>query len=153
MSLKQQIESDLKTALLGGDKITATILRSLKGVILNAEIAAGKREPGLSDDEITEILTKENKKRREAADLYSSAGDSQRTEAENAEIGIISNYLPPQLSDAELKEIIDNTIDNMNINDMKQIGLVIKGVREVVGSTASSDRIAGLSRDVLAGKQ
>ncbi len=153
MTLKQQIESDLKTALLGGDKATATILRSLKGVILNVEIAEGKREAGLSDDEITEILVRESKKRREAADLYSSAGDFQRAEAENTEIDVINKYLPSQLSDTELREIIDKTINSTGVNDMKQIGLVIKGVRESVGSTASSDRIAKMSRDALAGKQ
>ena len=67
MSVKQQIDQDLKTAMLGGDKTLTMTLRGLKSSILNAEIEQGKRESGLSDDESINVLSKEAKKRQESA--------------------------------------------------------------------------------------
>src|SRR5207302_1072349 len=81
MGVKQQIDQDLKAAMLSGDKTLATTLRGLKSSILNAEIAGGKRETGLSDDETVQVLSKEAKKRQESADLYVQGGNSERQEA------------------------------------------------------------------------
>src|SRR5579884_2969769 len=76
--LEQQIEQDLKAALLAGDKTKATTLRGLKAVLLNVKVATGKRETGLSDEEVLVQLSKQSKQRQESADLYLSAGDKDR---------------------------------------------------------------------------
>ena len=86
MALKQRIQDDLKAALLGGDRFVTETLRTLKAAILNEEVAAGKRDEGLDDDEIEKIIAKEVKKRNEAAALYDknmrqySAADERREE-------------------------------------------------------------------------
>ncbi|HYH36131.1 MAG TPA: GatB/YqeY domain-containing protein, partial [Candidatus Saccharimonadales bacterium] len=98
-TLEQRLEQDIKDALLSGDKTRATTLRGLKAVLLNVKVAAGKRDSGLTDDEVLPVLSKESKKRQESADLYKQGGDQARAEAELAEKTIIDNYLPAQLSE------------------------------------------------------
>jgi uncharacterized protein len=70
MALKQRIQDDLKAALLGGDRFVAETLRGLKAAVLNEEVAKGKRDEGLEDTEIEQIVAKEVKKRNESATLY-----------------------------------------------------------------------------------
>jgi len=89
MGLKQQIEDDLKTAMLAGDKTLVTTLRGLKSAILNIEVAKGARETGLPDSEITDILAKEAKKRKESADMYVQGASQERAEAELQEKTVI----------------------------------------------------------------
>src|SRR5437879_2903064 len=94
MSLKQQIDKDIKTEMLAGEKTLVTTLRGLKSVILYAEVATGSRDKGLSDQEIVELLAKEAKKRQESAELYQKGGSQDRAEAELAEKQVIERYLP-----------------------------------------------------------
>ncbi len=91
MGLKQQIDADLKTAMLAGDKVLVTTLRGLKSVILNVEVAEGSRETGLADDKIISLLQKEAKKRQESADLYLQGGSVERQQAELAEKWSLKN--------------------------------------------------------------
>src|ERR1700692_3697644 len=93
MALKQQIEQDLKTALLSGDKRRVMTLRSLKNAILYAEVAKNVRETGLPDDEITQLFLKESKKRQESAELYSQGHNEERAKSEISEKQIIDAYL------------------------------------------------------------
>src|SRR3954462_11571922 len=103
MSLKQQIDRDIKTAMLAGQKTLVTTLRGLKSTILYAEVAKGSREEGLSDPEAIELLAKEAKKRQESADLYKQGGSPERAEAELTEKQVIEQYLPKQLTEDELQ--------------------------------------------------
>src|ERR1700752_3547961 len=100
--LEQRLEQDIKTALLAGDKSRALTLRGLKAALLNVKVATGKRESGLTDAEVLPILSKEAKKRQESADLYQQGGNQEKAEAELTEKAIIEEYLPAQLSEAEL---------------------------------------------------
>src|SRR6185436_15726373 len=102
MSLKQQIDADIKQAMLGGDKVLTTTLRGLKSAILYVEVAKNKREEGLTDDEITEVLSKEAKKRQESADLYVQGGNQVKADEELVEKIVIEKYLPAQISEDEL---------------------------------------------------
>jgi uncharacterized protein YqeY len=150
MSLKTQIDQDLKTALLDGNKTTATTLRGLKGAILNVEIAEGKREPGLSDDEIIGLLQKETKKRRESIDIYSKAGETERAANEQAEIDLISNYLPEAPSEEALKALVDEAVASLDNPGMQQMGQVIGAVKQKAGAGADGALIAKLVKERLA---
>src|ERR1700690_188304 len=108
--LEERIDQDIKTALLAGEKTTATTLRGLKAVLLNVKVATGKRDSGLSDEEVLPILAKEAKKRQESAELYVQGGNQERADAELAEKSLIEGYLPAQLSESELKAIIEEVI-------------------------------------------
>ncbi len=147
--LKQRIEQDLKTALLAGDKETATTLRGLKSVILNAEIASGKRDRGLEESELIGLLAKEAKKRQESADLYIRGKEQARADTELKEKSLIEKYLPARLSDEELKVIINSIADKKGINDIKQMGQLIGAVKEHTGPTADGAAIARLVRERL----
>jgi uncharacterized protein YqeY len=149
MTLKQQIEQDLKVALLSGDKVTSTTLRSLKGAILNAEISTGTRETGLSDDDVIDIVSKEVKKRNEAAELYTRANDSERAAQEQNENKIIEKYLPKQLTEEELLSEVNSVLAVTNKDSYKNIGLLIKSVQDRTGKQATSERIVIAIKSVL----
>jgi len=150
--LKQQIEQDLKQALLSGDKERALTLRSLKSVILYAEVAAGTRETGLDDASIIALFTKEAKKRQESADLYTKGGAEDRAAKELAEKKIIEEYLPQQLSDDELTAIVEAAIAEVGAEGMSAMGQVISAVKQKAGATADGARIAQLVKGRLAQK-
>jgi uncharacterized protein YqeY len=140
--LKQRIDQDLKAAMLAQDKVRVAVLRSLKSAILYAEVAQKKREQGLSDPEVEQILTKEVKKRQESADMYRQGGAAERAEAEQAEQQIIEEYLPQQLSDAELAAAVDQAVEAAGGLSRQTMGQVIGKVKAAVGSQADGARIA-----------
>lgn len=147
--LKARIDQDLKAALLAGDKVLATTLRSLKSAILYAEVAQGSRGQGLSDEEIITLLAKEAKKRQESADLYKQGGNEEKAEAELAEKKVIESYLPQQLSDDELIGMIDAAIKDLGVSGVSGMGQVIGAVKQKAGSQADGARIAKLVKERL----
>src|SRR6185437_943780 len=108
MALKQRISDDLKAALLGGDRFVVDTLRGLKAAILNEEVSQGKRDEGLSDGEIEQIVAKEVKKRNESATLYENAQRAELAESERKEASILSAYLPQQLSEDEIRQVVED---------------------------------------------
>lgn len=149
--LKQQIEQDLKSAMLGGDKQRVSTLRVIKSVILYAEVAKGSRDIGLSDAEVIELLLKEAKKRQEAAGLYQKAGEAKRADIELAEKAIVESYLPKQLSDDELKKVVKEAFASSGATSIQQMGQVISQVKDQVGASADSARIARMVKEGLLG--
>jgi uncharacterized protein len=145
--IKQTIDQDIKTAMLSGDKRTANALRNLKSAILSAEIAAGKREEGLSDPEAVSLLQKEQKKRVEAAELYDKGGKPEQAEEERFEETLIQRYLPKQLSEAEVNQLIDQVITELGTEFSQQaLGRVIAGVKEKSGGAADGATVAWLAK-------
>ncbi len=147
--LKQQIEQDLKTALLAGDKERATTLRGLKSVILYEEVAKGLREKGLSDEAIVVLFAKETKKRQESADLYAQGGNAEKQAAELREKAIIESYLPRQLNDSELLAIVDEVIEKSKASSTQALGLVIAAVKQKTAGSADGATIARLVKERL----
>jgi uncharacterized protein YqeY len=147
--LEEKLEQDLKAALLGGEKRKATTLRGLKAAILNAKIASGKREAGLSDGEIQAIYSKQSKQRQESADMYKQGGDQSRAEAELEEKAIIDEYLPQQMSEAEIGSIIDEVIKETGANGPQAMGQVIGQVKQKTGAAAEGSLIARLVKEKL----
>jgi len=147
--IEQQIEADIKTALLAGEKQTATTLRGLKSAILNVKVATGKRDSGLSEDEVIAILGKESKKRQESADLYRQGNSPEREAAELAEKKLIDTYLPAQVSEAEIAATVDEVIAATGASDMKAMGQVIGQVKAKFGATADGSVIAKLVKEKL----
>lgn len=149
MALKMRINDDLKAALLGGDRFVAEVLRGLKAAILNEEVAKSKRDEGLGDEEIEQILAREVKKRLESAALYEQNNREDSAETERREADILRNYLPKQLSEAELKTIVDAKVAELGAADVKMMGQVIGAVKQDVGNTADGAMIARLVKEAL----
>lgn len=147
--LKQQLEQDIKTALLTGDKGRATVLRGLKSAILYVEVEQGKRQDGLTDPEIVALFAKEAKKRQESADLYKKGGNDASAEAELAEKAIIESYLPEQIDDEALIAVIDRTVADMGSVSVQDMGRIIAAVKQKTAGQADGARIAQLVKERL----
>lgn len=149
MALAQRIQDDTKAALLSGDRFVVETLRGLKAAILNEEVAQGKRDEGLADDAIERIIAKEVKKRNESAELYAQNDRAESAADERKEAEILSAYLPQQLGEDELKQIITNKIAELGVGGPQAMGQVIGAVKAQVGNTADGATVARLVKDAL----
>lgn len=149
MALKQRIENDLKAALLGGDRFVTQTLRGLKAAILNEEVAKNLRDSGLDDAAIEQIIAKEVKKRNESAAIYEQNQREDAADQERREVEVFTQYLPKQLSEAELKTVVDAKVAELGATDAKMMGQVIGAVKQEVGNTADGAMIARLTKEAL----
>lgn len=149
MSLSAKIADETKAALLGGDRFVGETLRNLKAAILNEEVASGKRESGLSDEEIEKIVAKEVKKRAESAKLYRDNNRPELAEPEEKEAEILARFLPEQMSEDDLRKVIEVAITDMGVTSPQAMGQVIGVVKKQVGNTADGSMIARLTNEAL----
>jgi uncharacterized protein YqeY len=147
--LEERLEQDIKTALLAGDSTKAMTLRGLKAKLLNLKVATGKRDTGLSDDEVLTVFAKEAKQRQESADLYVQGGNQARADAELTEKALIETYLPAQLSEAEISALIDEAITATGASTPQDMGKVIGQVKARAGAAADGGLIARLAKEKL----
>ncbi|MGB3945691.1 MAG: GatB/YqeY domain-containing protein [Candidatus Saccharimonadales bacterium] len=149
MALAETIQNDLKAALLGGDRFKGDVLRNLKAAVLNEEVALGKRDEGLADEEIEKVIAREVKKRHESIKLYEANNRPELAEDEKAELAVLETYLPQQLTESEIVSIVDETIEDMGVVGMQAMGMVIKAVKEKVGNTADGATLARVVKEKL----
>lgn len=149
MALKSQLDNDIKAALLGGDRFRADVLRGLKAVILNEEVAKNKRDEGLDDASIEQLVAKEVKKRLDSVQQYVAAERPELAETEQAEAKILEAYLPEQLSEEDIKVAIDDTIGELGVSGSQAMGQVIGAVKGKLGNAADGGTIARLVKEAL----
>lgn len=149
MPLIDTINADLKTAMLARDEFTTTVLRGLKAAILNEEVAKGLRETGLDNAAIEQLIAREAKKRDEAAGMLEQGGNQASAEKERAEKELLIKYLPEQLSEAEVQQLVDEAIAEVKPDGMKDMGRVIGAVRAKAGNSADGALIARLVKSSL----
>ena len=149
MALKELLQNDLKAALLGGDRSVGEVLRGLKAAILNEEVAKNLREEGLDDNAIEQIVAREIKKRAESAALYSQNDRQDLADNENREATVLRTYLPQQLTEPQIKIIVDKAIEDIGATDAKAMGQVIGAVKAKVGNTADGATVARLVKEAL----
>lgn len=149
MSLKQRIQDDMKAALLGGNRFAGDTLRNLKASILNEEVALGKRDEGLSDEEVEKIIAREVKKRRESISLYEQNGRPELAEDEQKEIAVLETYLPEMMSEDEIRAKVDEVIAGMGDVSMQQMGQVIGAVKGQLGNAADGSVVAKIVKEQL----
>lgn len=147
--LEQQLEQDIKAALLAGDSTKTTTLRGLKASLLNVKVAQGKRDSGLSDEEVLKVFAKEAKQRQESADMYVQGGSQDKADAELVEKAIIEAYLPAQLSEDEISKLIDEAIAASGASGQQAMGRVIGQVKAKAGASADGAVIARLVKEKL----
>lgn len=150
LTLEQKLEQDIKDALLSGDKTRATTLRTLKAVLLNVKVEKGKRDSGLSDEEVLQVLGKESKKRQESADLYEQGGNQSKADAELAEKAVIDSYLPEQLSEEAIAKLVSEAIAGTGAAGPQDMGKVIGQVKAKAGASADGAVIARIAKEKLA---
>ncbi len=149
-TLKDKLRTDLTGAMRQRDQVRVRTIRMALTAITNEEVSgASARE--LSDDEIVKVLTREAKKRREAAEAFDGAGRTEQAAAERAEGEVLATYLPAQLSDEELAKIVDDAITATGASDMKAMGQVMKVATPQVAGRAEGGRVAAEVRRRLSG--
>jgi hypothetical protein len=147
--LKERLRTDLSAAMRTRDQVRLRTLRMALTAITNEEVAgASSRE--LSDDDVVKVLTREAKKRREAADAFGSAGRSEQAAAERAEGEVLAEYLPAQLDDQELSRMVTEVIAETGAAGMPAMGQVMKAITPRVAGRADGARVAAEVRRQLA---
>lgn len=148
-TLKDRLTADLRTAMRARDEVATGTLRMALAAIRSAEVA-GKAARELSDEEVLGVLTREARMRREAADAYEQAGRAELADKERAELEVVSRYLPTQLSDAELAELVARVLADGGFQGQSAMGPAMKAVRAQVGGRAEGARVAAEVRRQLA---
>jgi len=148
--LKARLRADLNAAMRARDQIRLRTLRMALTSITNEEVS-GDTARELSDDEVVKVLTREAKKRREAAEAFESAGRADQAAAERAEGEVLAGYLPAQLTDDELTAIVSAAIAETGATGMPGMGTVMKTVTPRVAGRADGARVAAEVRGQLTG--
>ena len=149
MALKERIAEEMKAALLGGDRFVGETLRNLKAAVLNEEVATGKREEGLSDEEIEKVVAKEVKKRIESAKIYRDNARPELAEPEEREMTILQGFLPTQMSEDEIRAIVQKKASALGVASPADMGRLIGAVKAELGNTADGSTIARIVKEVI----
>jgi uncharacterized protein YqeY len=148
--LKDRLQSDLTAAIRGRDEVTTATLRMALAAITTEEVA-GTEARQLSDDEVLKVLAREAKKRREAAEAFGSAGRNELADRERAEGTVLDRYLPQQLDDAEVRELVAAAIAETGASGMQQMGAVMRAAQEKAAGRADGKRLSTEVRRQLTG--
>ena len=146
MALKEKITADIKIAMIAKDAERLGTLRMLSAAIQSEEInARAKGVEVLSDEEVMKILRRENKKREESAKIYTDGGRPEMATSEKKEMEIISAYLPKDMSEAEIKTLVEKAIADGN----KDLGSVMKAVTAQTGGRAPGKVVSEMAKSLL----
>jgi uncharacterized protein YqeY len=146
MSLLDNIDNDLKDAMKGGDKFVVTVLRGLKSDIKYKQIDKGE---DLTEDEIVDVLSSAAKKRRDSIEQFTSGNRMDLADKETGELDIITKYLPEQLSEDTLKELITESIKETGADSPKQMGLIMKDLMPKIKGKADGKLVSRLVNQML----
>ena len=147
-TLKDRLNSDLRTAMKGRDELTTSTLRMALAAVRTAEVS-GSAARDLTDDEVTSVLSKEAKKRREAATAFADAGRSEQAAKERSEGEIIDRYLPKQLTDEEITELVSGALTAGGFTGKAQMGPAMKAAQSAISGRAEGGRVAAEVRRQL----
>jgi uncharacterized protein YqeY len=140
-SLKDRLQQDLTAAMKSRDELTTATLRMALTAVTTEEVA-GTAARELTDDEVVRILTREAKKRREAAEAFTGAGRPELADREQAEGKVLERYLPAQLSDAELADLVRAAIEESGATGPAQLGAVMRLAQPRVAGRADGRRVS-----------
>ena len=152
MSLKERLRTDLTASIKSGDKVRSSTLRMVLTSVTNAEVA-GKEARELTDEDVLGVLTSESKKRREAAEAFADAGRVEQADKERAEAAVIAGYLPEQLGEDEIEELVTAAIDELGVREdgMRAMGRVMGVLTSRTKGRADGGAVAAVVRRQLAG--
>ncbi|SEG24339.1 hypothetical protein SAMN05216223_10417 [Actinacidiphila yanglinensis] len=149
-TLKQRLHDDLTTAMKSRDELRSATIRLTLSAITKEEVA-GETARQLSDDEVLKVIAREAKKRREAAEAFAQGGRAESAQREREEGEVLAEYLPKQLDDQELAEIVRSAIEESGASGPKAMGAVMKVVNPKVAGLAEGGRVAAEVKRQLAG--
>jgi len=147
MSLFEKIDQDMKEALKAGEKDRLTVLRGLKSDLKYKQIDKGDE---LTEEEMIGVLAAAAKRRRDSIEQFAKGGRDDLVKAETFQLGVINSYLPKQLGEDELREIIAKAIEEIGAESPQQIGAVMKVVMPRVKGAADGKLVNKLAMEILA---
>lgn len=151
--LKDRLRADLTESMKNQDKLRTATLRMMLAAIQTEEVS-GKQSRELTDEEVLKVLSRESRKRGEAAEIYTQNGRGELAAEEHAEARIIDEYLPTPLTDAEVADVVDTAIAQVaeQIGErpsVKQMGLVMKAATAIAAGKADGSRLSAAVKDRL----
>lgn len=154
MTFKEKLEQDLKEAMRAKDTMRVSVLRMLSTSLHNREIEKRTRSGAgapveLSGEELIQVIRAELKKRRDAAEAYAAAGRPESAEREGTEAKLLESFLPPERSDAELAEVVDEGFQTLGVTSAKDFGTLMGWVMARVKGRASGERVRALIQERL----
>jgi len=145
--LTDQLNQDLKEAMIAKDELRKITIQAIKSAIIYAKV--DNKGEDLTDDEITKILQKELKKRKESEDLFRKGGNDESADKEKAEAEIISNYLPEMASEEDVVKEVEAAITSTGATSMQDMGKVIGVVTGKLGAAADGSMVARIAKEKL----
>jgi uncharacterized protein YqeY len=149
MSLEQKVMADLKTAMLAKDEKSLRALRAIKSAIIIAKTSEGAHGEIKEEDEI-KLLQKLVKQRRDSLEIYEKQNREDLAEKEKEEIAVIEKFLPKQMDETELKEIIAKIITETGASSPTDMGKVMGVANKQLAGKADGKKIAGIVKELLA---
>ncbi len=146
MSIVEQLNQDLKAAMRAGDKTAVETIRGLKSMVRDREIA---KKDSLTDEEEIQVLSTAAKQRREAIESYEQGGRDDLVQRESAELKIIEQYLPEQMSDAEIESLVEKVIAEVGAESMRDMGRVMGQIMPQVQGKADGSQVQSIVKNKL----
>ncbi|MDD4606973.1 MAG: GatB/YqeY domain-containing protein [Patescibacteria group bacterium] len=152
MTLKDNIEQNIKNAMKSGDKFLVSTLRMVKSAIANYEIELRSSKKELTEDDVLGVIIKEAKKRQDSIQAYEQGGRQDLADQEKKELEIIQQYLPAQLSEDEVRKIIQNTIESLGNVSLQDFGKIMGAIMPKLKGQADGNLVNQIVKEILAGK-
>jgi uncharacterized protein len=150
MALAERIQADLTAAMKARDTETVSTLRMVMASIKNARVAAGQ-SGDVTDEQVMDLLTREAKKRTEAAEAFEAGGRPEMADKERRELEVIRAYLPEQLDEDTLRALVDEAIGETGASDASDLGRVMSAVMPRVKGRADGKAVNAMVRERLTG--
>lgn len=146
MSLKEKLQEDLKNAMKAKDSVKLEVVRSVVTGIKNLEV----QKMGEADDnDVLQVIKQEVKKRREAIEMYQKAGRTDLLEQEKAELSVLESYLPPLMSDEEIRQVVKSYIDKLQPKSMKDRGKIMGSLMQELKGKADGNTVGSILDEEL----
>ncbi len=145
--LKQKVHADMIQAMKSKDTLKVSVLRMVKAAILKQEVSGQRSE--VKDDDVIQILKKEIKQRKDAAEQFSSGGRQDLAEKEEKESLILSEYLPKQMDEKQLEKVVREVIEDLKVSSKQEFGKVMGAVMSRVKGSADGNLVKAVVEKVL----
>ena len=146
MTLSERINNDLKEAMKNKDSFKLSVIRMIKGAM---QLEKSNPREELSDDDVIKVISKQIKMRKESIVQFEKAGRDDLVEQNKKELEILSSYMPEQLSEEELNQLIDNVFEEVKPISLKDIGIIMKNISPLVKGKADMSLVNSLIKERL----
>jgi|SRR3989344_2727229 len=147
MNIKEVINNDFKIAFKEKDDATRSVLTMLKSAIKNKEIDL--RVENLSEDQVMDVITSEVKKRKDSVMQYRAGGREDLASSEEKEVTVLMKYMPEQMTETEIEEVVERTISEVGAKDIKDLGKVMAALKDKTKGKADGSVVSGIVKKKL----